>query len=216
MTFRALVLAIFATAGATNAMAQRTGDELNFAHTPAGNQPSVVSHGKTILIGQPSDASLQGRLIDLDGDKVLDAAIKEFWDDGTSLTLWLRRGDSFVSAGSLEAIMPDTSVTDFDKDGFIEVMSPPPVASSLFQVLADGEVQVLRFNGKKFVPVRIACEPALRSAYLAAATEAQGAANPDSGKRVVYGEEIDRLELGYRNNAIARFRGELRAGCPAR
>lgn len=197
-------------------MAQPTGDQLKFTDTPEGNQASVVSHGKTILIGQPSDTSSRGRLIDLDGDGLLDAAIEEFWDDGTLLTLWLRRGNRFVVAGSLEAVMPDTALTDYDKDGVIEIMSPPPVASSLFQALADNEVQVLRLSGEKFVAVDIACAPPFRLAYLAAAAEAQAAANPDAGKHVIYGEEIDHLELVNRNNAIARFRDELQAGCPAR
>ena len=80
----------------------------------------------------------------------------------------------------------------------------------------DGEVQVLRLRGEGFVAVHIACEPAIRSAYLAAATEAQAATDPDSGIRVIYGEQIDRLEVVNRNKAITRFRDELQAGCPIR
>lgn len=160
LTIRVLVLAIMTAVCAQNAVAQPASDQLQFENVPEGTQASIISRGKTILIGRPSDASMQGRLIDLNGDQVLDAAIEELWDDG--------------------------------------------------------EVQVLRLRGEGFVAVHIACEPAIRSAYLAAATEAQAATDPDSGIRVIYGEQIDRLEVVNRNKAITRFRDELQAGCPIR
>lgn len=176
LRFSAIVAVLCLLAG--GAAAQKAEDQLTITTTPKGTRVAVQSAGQSITIGGRVGPDTSGKLIDLDNDGLNDVVLSKNWEDGWAMSVWLRRGKTFVEALATDFIEWDR-IVDLDGDGRLEGIYPEPTPIGVFSAfsiktegLFDGDaIRAYRLKGDAYVLGKVDCSSPLRDDYLAAIGE---------------------------------------------